>query len=402
MNLRSWLHRLTAPRAASPAPWNDFWYEAVASPTESGVDVSSDTAMRTSAVYACVRVRSDAVGSVGLHVYDRSTRERAKDHPLYRVLHDAPNHWQTPYEFKQFLQACVDLRGNAYALIVPGRRGWVSELHPMNPDRVRLLLTAEGRLIYEHTNREGKTQRLLQGEVLHLRGMTFDGYLGVTPITYARETIGRQLAMERANARFHKNDASPRVAIRHPGVLKEDGHKRLKESWNSSYGGYGNAHRAAILEEGMEVQVLGLKPEDAQFVESWEGGITDICRWFGVHPRKLYAKSGDSQTYTNVESASIEYLTDTGLPLFTRFEQCADRDLLLPSERGRFYTEFLVDSLQRADSAARAAFYEKALNGRWMTRNEIRARENLPPLDDGDDFPLPAPRAPEAVPGGVR
>lgn len=390
-----WLQRILSP-AAGAQPWDDFWYEPAAGASDSGIDVSSETALRTSAVFACVRILAETVGMMPLHLYRRTDddgRERATDHPLYPILHDRPNHWQTPMEFREMMQAHISLRGNAYALIVPKRGNWLGELWPLHPDRVKVLLTDSGRLVYEYRDRSGMMQRKLQGEILHLRFLSLDGYLGITPIAYARETVGRQMAMEKSNSRFHRNDATPRVALKHPAVMSEDAEKRFLAGWNGTYGGTQNAHKAAVLFEGMDIVQLGMKPEDAQFVESWEAGLSDICRWFGVHPRKIGAKSGDSQTYSNVEQAQIEHVTDTVLPLCTRWEQALARDLLLDSERETYYPEFMLDGLLRADAVARSTLYEKAINN-WMTVNEIRARENLSPVEGGDEMkkPEPAPR----------
>lgn len=406
MSLRDWIHRVTAPRATSPQPWDDFWYgDAGGVTTESGLDISCDGSLKTSAVYACVRILAESVATVPLHLYVRSGdggRERATRHPVYEILHDRPNGWQSPLEFREMLQMHVALRGNGYALIVPGRRGWVDELLPLHPDRVRVMVrTTDRKLVYEYTDVDGISRRAMQGEVLHVRGPSLDGYVGITPVAYARETIGRQMSMERANARFHRNDATPRVALVHPSKFKDDAaQKRLAASWNAAYGGSANAHKVAILEEGMDVKALGLKPEDAQFVQSWEVGLADVARWFGVHPRKIGAKSGDSQTYANVENAQIEHLNDTVRPWAARWEQAINRDLLLESERSRYYAEFQLEAVLRADHQGRAAYYEKAF-GRWMTANEIRQRENLPPIDGGDELeemnpePEPAPPVPD-------
>lgn len=400
----SWLSSVLAPRAgSSDSNSSSFWWTSYpVGETYAGVDLTGEAALRTSAVFACIRVRAELLGSVPLMVYRRGPngeKRRATEHPLYELLHERPNRWQTPFEFRQLMQSHVDQRGNGYALIVTKSDGSISELQPLDPDRMAVYLLNDGTLRYEYTLQDGKVVRLLPDEVFHLRGLTFNGYLGVTPIDYAREAIGRQVAMERANARFHRNDGSPRVALSHPNSLSEDASKRIIAHWNATYGGHENAHKVAVLEEGMDIKVIGLKPEDAQFVESWEGGITDICRWFGVHPRKLFAKSGDSQTYTNVEAAQIEHLTDTGMPMFVRFEQTVSRDLLLPSERGVYYAEFLVDALQRADSVARSTFYEKALASRWMTINEVRQRENLPPIEGGNALArLATPQQPAREP----
>ena len=399
---RGWVRSLFGePRANSPVPWDDFWYGSAGDETESGVTVNYETALRTSAVFACVRLKAETIGGLPLHVYRRipdGGKERADNHPLYDVLHDRPNAWQSANEFRETMQAHIDLRGNAYAQIIAGDRGWVTELWPVHPDKVTVLLRQDGTLVYRFTDRFGHPQTRLQDEMLHIRFLSLNGVLGLTPLSYARETIGRQVAMEKSNSRFHKNDATSRVALVHPsGFSSEEAAQRVITSWNAAYGGSANAHKTAILEEGMDIKIIGLKPEDAQFVESWEGGITDICRWFGVQPRKLGAKSGDSQTYSNVEQAQIEFVTDTVLPMCTRWEQACERALLLPRERGTYFVEFNVDGLLRADAATRGSLYAQALD-KWMTVNEIRCRENLPPVPGGDEFRIQAAPSSPAAP----
>lgn len=396
--MMNWLRKLISPPRADygPAPWDDFWYDPADMQSETGIAIGPDSSLKTSAVFACVRVLSSSVSTIPLLLYRRTSdggRERATEHPLYEILHDRPNFWQTSLEFREMMQAHLCLRGNAFALIKTRGNGQVTALEPIHPDTVKVLLDSQGGLVYECRLRDNTTVRRLADEMFHLRGLSFDGYVGVTPISYARETIGRQLAMERTNSKFFANDATPRVVLKHPlKFSSKEAADRILASWNAAYGGYQKAHKAAILEEGMDVMTLGLKPEDAQFVESWEIGVADICRWFGVHPRKIGAKSGDSQTYSNVEQAQIEHVTDTVLPNCARWEQTISRSLLLERERKTLYPEFMIDGLLRADSVARATLYEKAVD-RWMTVNEIRARENLPPVDGGDEIKPPAPAA---------
>lgn len=398
----SWLRTLFAPPRADygPAPWDDFWYEPAELESETGIAIGPESSMRTSAVFSCVRVLSNAVSSIPLLLYRRTAdggRERATEHPLYEVLHSRPNAWQTSLEFREMLQAHLCLRGNAYALIKTSGGGQVTALEPIHPDLMKVLIDTQGRLVYEYKQRDNTTVRKLADEIFHLRWLSLDGYVGLTPISYAKETLGRQLAMERSNSRFFQNDATPRVVLKHPlKFSSKEAAERIIASWNQSYGGYQRAHKAAILEEGMDVTTLGLKPEDAQFVESWEIGVADICRWFGVNPRKIGAKSGDSQTYSNVEQAQIEHVTDTVLPHCARWEQTISRSLLLPREQETYYPEFLIEGLLRADSVARATLYEKAVD-RWMTVNEIRARENMPPVEGGDEIKEPEP-PPAAAP----
>ena len=381
-------------RAGDPAPEDDFWYSPVAAQAASGVPVTSETALRLAPVYACVKVLAETIASLPLLVYQRRPdggKTRAPDHPLFDILHRQPNAWQTAYEFWQMLVWHVALRGNGYAEIVPGRRGPVDQLIPLHPDSVRVMREASGRLSYEIKPRAtqndavgavGKTRVLMQGEVLHIRGLSSNGIVGFNPIEVEREAIGMGIAAQDYAARFWRNDSRPGGVLEHPGQLSEEAERAIRDSFVKAQTGV-HRHKPAVLAEGMKFNPIGVTNKDAQFLEIRQFSAVDVARIWRMQPHKIGIL--DRATFSNIEQQSIEFVVDTITPWLIRIEQAISRDLILAPKV--FFAEFLVEGLLRGDSAARASFYNTLIQAGVMTRNEARIRENLNPLP-GLDAPL--------------
>lgn len=387
----SWLARVLSPRAEY-GPGDDYWYTPVGGiDTESGESVGPDLALQTSAVYACVRLVSEDVGTLPVNLYRRLQprgKERATDHPLYGVIHDRPNEWQTAPEFWQLMQAHVELRGNAYAYIQPGPRGFCDQLIPLHPDRVVVKrIPRTYRLLYTWTSLDGDVRTFTADEVMHLRGLSLDGFVGLSTISYARETIGMQRAMERYRARFFRRDARPAVALMAKQELSDKARRNLVQSVYQDHGGR-NSGGVMVLEEGMDIKTIGLSAEDSQWLEATQAGVADICRWFRVHPAKIGASSGDSMTYANVEQKAIEHVTDTLRPRCVRLEKRIAADLLLPEERDEYFAEINLDGLLRGDYKTRMEGHEIAIRAGLESPNEARDRENANPRSDayGDAY----------------
>ena len=355
---------------------------------KSGVVVSPETAMTVSAVYACVRVLAENVAQLPLIVYERGedgkSKERQPDHPLAKLL-KKPNFWQTPFEFWEMMVGHAVLRGNAYAF-KNTVRGQTRELIPIHPGRVEVEQDSELRLIYKVIDLSGKVNLLKQKDIFHLRGLSWNGFTGVSPIALARESIGLSLATEQHGSALFKNGAQPGAILKHPGKMKDDARKNLKKSWDERFTGE-NAFGTAVLEEGIEWEAVGMTSEDAQFIETRKFQAVDIARWFRVPPHKIGIL--DRATFSNIEQQSIDFVTDSLMPWTVRAQQIVTRDLILPGERNRVFAEFLLDGLLRGDSKTRAEFYKKAIDTGWMTRNEVRVRENLNPLEGLDEILVP-------------
>lgn len=358
--------------------------------TAAGITVTVESAMRITAVMACVRVLSETLASLPLKTYrvrSDGGKEPDRTHPLWALLHDQPNRWQTSFELREMLVGHVALRGNAYAQIVStGGRG-VAELIPLHPDRVRPFFAPDGTRAYEYRPDVGPRRILLQEEVLHIPGLGFDGLQGLDPIMYAREALGLSIATEAFGARFFANDARPGVYLQHPTLVSEAAATRLKESWEKRHRGSDNAHRVAVLEEGMTVSAIGVDPDHAQFLETRKFQIAEIARMFRIPPHMI----GDLEkaTFSNIEQQSLEFVTHTIRPWAVRIEQSIRRDLLTESEKRTHVVEFDVNGLLRGDIKSRYEAFATGRNWGWLSVNDIRRLENLNPIDKGDIYLQP-------------
>jgi HK97 family phage portal protein len=350
-------------------------------------------------VYSCVRVLSETVAQLPLFVYERLERgkRRAYDHPLHAVLHDRPNPLMTAFGFWETLVGHVCLWGNGYAEIEYDNGGRPVGLWPLRPDQMVDIRRAGYELNYVYQLPDGKQQVLQGWRVFHARGLSGDGIRGYSPIRdAARGLVGMGLAVEEFGARFFRNGARPGGILQHPGVLDDDGFERLKATWQASYGGLSNAHRLAILEEGMTYQQVGVPPDEAQFLESMKFNRSQIASIYRVPPHMI----GDLEraTFSNIEQQSIEFKIFTMEPWLVRLQQTINMQLLgeegATPGAGRYFAEFLPDALLRGDTASRYQAHAIAIQNGWMSRNEVREQENLNPFEGGDEYLVPMNMAP--------
>lgn len=350
--------------------------------SSSGMYVSADSALTYSPVYACVRIISESIASLPLHLYKRlesGGKERDSSHPLYFLLHDEPNPYQDAGQFLEMMTGHVLLRGNAYARIVANTE--VEALIPLNPDRMKVKQNENGTIVYSYRNQKGLEEKYTQREIFHLRGISSDGIQGLSPIDLMRNSIGLGLAAEEYGSTFFSNNAQPGGILKHPGKIDDIAAKRLKADWQKAHSGTGNAHKTAILEEGMTWEQLGLKNSDAQFLESRKFQVSDIARIFRVPPHMI--GDLDKATFSNIEQQSLEFVMHTLRPWLIRWERAIKRLLLTTEEKKTYFPEFLVDGLLRGDIKSRYDAYSVARNGGWLSVDEIREFENLNPLPDG-------------------
>jgi len=351
--------------------------------TSSGKAVNERTAMQTTSVYACVRILAETIASLPLHTYKHTTggKEKAKDHHLYYLLHDEPNPEMTSFVFRETLMSHLLLWGNAYAQIVRDGRGNVLSLYPLLPDRMVVGRAANGELYYEYRKDTGSVI-LRRDEVLHIPGLGFDGLVGYSPIAMAKNAIGMALACEEYGATFFANGANPGGVLEHPGVVKDP--KRIRDSWNAVYQGGGNAHRIAVLEEGMKFQSIGIPPEQAQFLESRKYQTEEICRIFRVPPHLV--ASLDRATFSNIEHQSISFVVHTIRPWLVRLEQSMNKALFSKADRGNYFTSFVVEGLLRGDYASRMQGYAIGIQNGFLSPNDVRSLENMNTIEHGDVF----------------
>jgi HK97 family phage portal protein len=373
---------------AGPAgePGHDFWFDAhAAAPTMSGAVVTGETAMRFSTVYKCIKVISDTMGVLPMHIYRRMSgekRDRVNDDPVGRLLATRPNQWQTPMQFRSMLEAHRSLRGMGYAEIFYDRKGIPTDLVPLHPTRVTPEVAQNGLPRYRVTDANGQQRVLVQGEILVITGLTMDGYVGINPVQAEREAIGSGISARDYGSRFWNNDARPPFWVKVPGKFEDTtSRSNFRSEWQEMYGGQ-NRGRPAVLDRGMEIQELGLSNVDAQWIDARKYSDIDICGLWRVPPHKIGIL--DRATWANIEHQNIEFVTDCLLPLTVSWEQSIFRDLIVDED---LFAEAVLEVLLRGDTKTRYEAYGKAITDGWMTRNEARRLENRNPLP-GLDEPL--------------
>ena len=349
--------------------------------TLSGQAVNERTAMTVTAVYACVRILAEAIAGLPIHMYKYQPgggRERVTDHPLFPLLHDAPNSEMTSFVFRETLMAHLLLHGNAYAQIIRDGHGRVLELYPLLPNRMRVDRDAAGRIFYEYRKGDGAAVPLRREDVLHIPGLGFDGLVGYSPIAMAKNAVGLALATEEFGSTFFGNGANPGGVLESPGVISDP--ERLKESWHSQFSG-ARAHSIAVLEEGLKYHSIGIPPDQAQFLETRKFQITEIARIFRVPPHML--ADLERATFSNIEHQSLEFVKFTLGPWVARWEQALMQALLLPGEKREYFIRFNLDGLLRGDYKSRMDGYATGIQNGFLSPDDVRGLEELNPIPGG-------------------
>ncbi len=359
-----------------------------AAPSITGECVSEESAMRIAAVYACVRVISETISTLPLFTYRETARgrEKASDDPAYQILHLKPNAITTSSQLRAMLAAHLCLNGNAYCEILRDSKGALRGLWPINPAAVSVKLTESGSLEYHISTLKGQVV-LPSEDMLHFRGLVLDpgNPVGLSPISYARETLGAEMAARRYSAEFYRNGAAPGVVLMTEKRLDPDIMERLRVGWKIAYGREGGNRRGtAILEEGLKAEKLSLSQEDSQFIETRKLSRSEIAGIFRVPPHMI--GDLDKATFSNIEHQSLQFVRDCIRPLCVSFEQELNAKLF---PRGDLFAEHVLDGLLRGDTKSRYEGYAIARQWGWMSANDIRALENLNPISGGDTYLSP-------------
>ena len=361
----------------------------------SGKSVNERSAMQLTAVYSCVRILAEAVASLPLHVYkynNEGGKEKAVDHPLYKLLHDEPNPEMSSFVFRETAMTHLLVYGNSYSQIIRNGKGEVVALYPLMPNRMTVDRDTHGQLYYEYRRSDdeahtmkGSSVILSPSDVLHIPGLGFDGLVGYSPIAMAKNAIGMAIACEEYGASFFANGASPGGVLEHPGTVKDP--QRLRDSWNGMFSGSGNAHKLAVLEEGMKFTPISISPNEAQFLETRKFQIAEIARIFRVPPHMV--GDLDRSTFSNIENMSREFVVYTLNPWLARWESAIHRTLFFEEEKQDYFVKFNVDGLLRGDYSARMSGYATARQNGWMSANDIRMLEDqdrIPAEEGGDAY----------------
>ena len=365
---------------------------------DSGEKVDEKSAMQIATVYACVRLLAETVAGLPLHLFRQkngdSEKERATDHPLYRILYRQPNPEMTSFSFRETMMTHLLLWGNAYSQIIRDGKNNVLALYPLLPDAVEVDRDEKGQIYYiyhaytdEVPGDNNKDIYFRNDEIFHVPGLGFNGLVGFSPIAMMKNALGTTLAVEKYGSSFFRNGAQPSGVLEHPGVLKNP--EKIRENWTSVYGGANNAHKVAVLEEGMQYKAISLPPEDSQFLSTRQFGVNEICRIFRVPPHMV--QDLEHATFSNIEHQSIDFVVHTLTPWLVRFEQAIVKDLLLPDEQDTLFPKFNVDGLLRGDYQSRMQGYATGISNGFLSPNDIRRLENMdliPAEKGGDDYYL--------------
>lgn len=356
----------------------------------SGATVTVETAMRNTSLFRAFSLISNAIGMLPFQLIDDDTKEKATDHPLYRVLHRQPNNWQTAFDFRVLMQLRALAHGNAYALIIRGQnlrtgRRAVSRLIPLDPERMTPIQNADWSISYRYQPKAG-AQKIYPGDdIFHLRGLSLDGINGISLIKQARDAIGIALSAEMAAGRIFKNGSMVGGALEHPGKLSDEAFERLKASLAEKEGAE-NAGKNMILEEGLKYSKRDTNAKDSQLIEARKMQVEEIARVTGV-PRPLLMVD-ETSWGSGIEALGRFFVQYALGPWFESWQQAAERSLLEESERDRYSAKFNPGALLRGSMKDQADFFAKALGAGgapgWMSQDEVRGLSDLPSTPGGD------------------
>lgn len=380
---------LTEEKAWNPTLWNLHGSQSL-----SGEVVNEYTALNYSAFWDGVNIISNTTSSLPLHLMQTKGEKKqiVDNRKLYRVMHDQANPYMTAMMFRKVMMSHILTWGNGYAEIVRNGYGEVVELWPITPNRVTNVgFDDNGTLVY-NIKVGGETITLPRERILHVTGPSYDGFVGYSIIAMARKSIGLGMAMETFGSNFFGNGTHPGVIVSHPGKLSETSHSNLKKSLTDTYSGLGQSHKLMLLEDAMKIEALGIPNNDSQFLESRQFQIPEIARWLNLPPHKL--KDLTKSSFNNIESEQISFVTDSILPWLILLEQNYAMQLLTPSDKmltgnGRLYFKHNVKGLLRGDDKTRGEYYKSMFNIGAMSVNEIRASEDMDPIENGDIHLVP-------------
>lgn len=388
-NIARWMTRATPENPSFSLTDPEAWDAFGAKKSATGVSVTRTTALSYDAVWRAVNLISGDVAKLPLMLYERNGegKDRATTHPAYQLIRHKPNEYMTAFTFKQTLTAHAMLQRGGFAYIFRGGDGRPVELLPLIPDHTYPV--RENGVLWYVTQVGGTLRKLRPEDVLHIKGLSYDGLDGYIVLDMGRESIGGAIASRDYGSTFFKNGAKPSVVLEHPGKISKEAVEDLRKSWDRIHAGLENSHKIAILEQGMKLHAFSMNAKDAQLIENRKFSLVEIANLFGVPPHKL----GDTArtSYASLEQENQSYLDDALDPWLVRWEEeCRDKLLSEQEKKNDSHiVEFTRQALVRADINARYSAYAIAIQNRIMSPNEVRARENMNPYDGGDDFLVP-------------
>ena len=378
------------PKAMSPEQMERMFFSVFGGgSTASGVSINSETAMRQMTVYACVKILYQSIAQLPCHfmVQNGDKKDKAIDHPLYRILHDQPNSWMTASEFWGMTVAHVSLRGDflAFKAALPG--SGIRELLPVAPGRLReIKQNGNFSLTYKISTSDGlDIKEYSQDQIFHIRGMSLNGYSGLNPIAYARESIGLGLANEKFLARFFGKGMHPGAVVKHPLTLSTPAHANLKKSLQEKYAGIGESWDLMLIDEKMDIEFPPIKLVDAQFLEQGKFTQSQICGLFRV-PLMLIQAGDAPTTYASAEQFMLAFVTHALTPIIVNIEQAIKRDLLTEEEKKTYYPKFSMEGLLRGSFAERMTGFATGIDKEIYSPNEVRDLLDMNPYPGGERY----------------
>lgn len=370
------------------------WDVMTGGPTYTGKVVNEETILQVIAAWSAIRLISETIGTLPLHLYRETEagREKAKDHKLYRLLHTQPNQYMTSVEWREAMAVSLCVWGQSYNY-APRLGDRVTGIIPVAKPQVRYELKDSGELTY-YLTRNGKEEPLTREQIVPIKGFGGPGSLeGYPPYKYGRNAVAISAAAEEYAARFFGNGARPSGFLMIDKVLDPEQRKQLRAAFEMIHSGLENSHKLAILEAGMTYQQVTAKNSDAQLNETQKRQVAEIARLYRV-PLDMLMEGGNS-TYNNSEQYNKHFLEFTLRPYLVRIEQALNTTLLTRQEQEKgYFIEFDVRGLLRGDSKARAEYYRNMRFIGAMSINEVRKAENLPEREGADDLHVPLNMAP--------
>lgn len=369
----------------------------------SGQMVTHKTALAIPVLQNCVSLLAESVAQLPLELYRRQPdggRQAATDHPLYDILKHQPNGWQTPFEYRECGQMAAGLRGNAYSYIERDVRGRIKGLYPLDPGKMTVLKGEDLQPYYQIGTAEPMPQRMIH----HVRWVSLDNYVGLSPIALHANSVGYTLALTEYSAKSFLNGTALSGVLERPHesppIKDQSVINSITSDWQDRFGGAGNKGKVAFLQEGMTFRPLTMSNVDAELISALKLSDSDIARIYKM-PLPMVG-SMEGATYNNVENLQIQFVIYTLMPWLRRHEQAMQRDFLNSDERNEYYIEFNIGGLLRGNQEARYKAYAVGRQWGWLSINDIRRLENLPPVKGGDVYLQPLNMVDAADPNATK
>ncbi|AOI88980.1 phage portal protein [Burkholderia pseudomultivorans] len=367
------------------------WISALlgSSRSDAGQVVTPASALSLTVLQNCVTLLAESIAQLPIELYERSGDDRkpAVDHPLYSILKYEPNPWQTPFEFQEQSQVAAGLRGNSYSFIDRDPDGVIQGLYPLDNEAMTVMKGSDLMPVYRIYGSDPMPKRMVH----HVRWMSINGYTGLSPVLLHANAIGHAQAIQQYAGKSFMNGTALSGVIERPKespALKDQASvDRITDGWNAKFGGSGNAKKVALLQEGMTFKPLSMTNVDAALIDALRLSALDIARIYKIPAHMV--NELERATFSNIEHQSLQFVIYTLLPWVKRHEQAKTRDLLLPSERKQYFIEYNLAGLLRGDQSSRYAAYAVGRQWGWLSINDIRRLENMPPVKGGDVYLSP-------------